>query len=501
MLNQSWMGGALALLAAMSVPVAAADKTIEAAAQAMGTNTLKSVRYSGEGSTYGFAQAGIPGGPWPRFNAPVYSVAINYDTGEMRQEIVRTQGEHPPSGGAGQPMAGKQTQIDVLNGKMAWSERGTSAIPRPAAAGELSRQLWMTAHGVIKTALSQPARVEGRNILLKIGGHDIKATLNSKNLLERITYLVDNPVLGDMPVEVDYLDYKDFGGIELPTHLIEKQDQFPTLDIVLKDIQPNSAVSFTVPANVAGASPRAPIPESPAVQTEQLADGVFYFNASNYHSMAVEFRDYIVVLEAPIDNARSVAVNQVIHEKIPGKPIKYLVNTHTHFDHSGGLREFVAEGVTIITHENNKPYYDKVWARPRTLNPDVLSKSPKAPIFETMTEKRVITDGARTIELHHIQGNGHHPWLLMVYFPKERILFYGDMYNPPDGDNPRDDARTKEYATNLYQNIQRVGLKVDRLAPVHGHVVPLDNLKVEIGLIPWKKQAGLFGRFDADLAQ
>jgi len=404
----------------------------------------------------------------------------------MRQKIVRTQGEHPPSGGAGQPMAGEQTQIDVLNGRYAWSERGTSALPRLGAVADLSRQLWMTPHGVIRAAQSHAARVEGRNISLAIEGREVKATINAQNLVQRLTYLVDNPVLGDMPVELDYSDYKDFGGIRFPMHIIEKQDGFPTLDIIVSEVRPNAVVSFPVPSSVLQAPPFDPAPRPPTVQTERLGDGLFYFNANSYHSMAVEFRDYIIVIEAPIDDARSIAVNKVIHEMIPGKPIKYLVNTHAHFDHSGGVREYVSEGVTVITHEENKRYYENVWARPRTLNPDMLAKSPRTPVFETLTEKKVLTDGARTIELHHIQGNGHNPWNLLVYFPKEKLLFYGDMYNPPDGNDPRDSARTKEYATNLYQNIQRLGLSVDRLAPVHGHVVPLDNLKIEIGLLPMK---------------
>jgi hypothetical protein len=237
-----------------------------------------------------------------------------------------------------------------------------------------------------------------------------------------------------MPVELDYSGYKDFRGIKFPTHIIEKQDGFPTLDIVLHDVQPNAAVDFPVPANVLRVPPPDPTPRPPAVQTERLGDGLLYFNASGYHSMAVEFSDHITVLEAPIDDARSIAVNKVIHEMIPGKPITYLVNTHAHFDHAGGVREYVSEGVTVITHESNKSYYDRVWARPRTLNRDRLARSPRAPVFETMTEKKVLTDPTRTIELHHIQGNGHNPWILMVYFPREKLLFYGDMYNPPDGE-------------------------------------------------------------------
>src|SRR5207249_9497532 len=91
-----------------------------------------------------------------------------------------------------------------------------------------------------------------------------------------------------------------------------------------------------------------------------------------------------------------------------------------HFDHSSGLRTFVAEGATIVTHQVNKPYFEKIFALPHTLNPDKMAESKKKPTFETMTEKKVLTDGNHVIELHHMQGIGHHDGLLMVYLPREK---------------------------------------------------------------------------------
>lgn len=92
---------------------------------------------------------------------------------------------------------------------------------------------------------------------------------------------------------------------------------------------------------------------------------------------------------------------------MPGKPIKYLVNTHTHFDHAGGVREYAAEGMTTVT------------------------------------------DGTRTLDLDTLVGHGHNPYILIGYLPAERMLLYGDIYNPPSGPDPRDLARTNEYADNL----------------------------------------------------
>ena len=101
-----------------------------------------------------------------------------------------------------------------------------------------------------------------------------------------------------------------------------------------------------------------------------------------------------------------------------------------HFDHSGGLRTYVDEGATIVTHAMNKPYYEQAWAAPRTINPDRLAQSKKTATFETFTDKHVLTDGSRTIEVHQIAGSGHNDAFAMVYLPKEKILIEVDAYAP-----------------------------------------------------------------------
>jgi glyoxylase-like metal-dependent hydrolase (beta-lactamase superfamily II) len=137
------------------------------------------------------------------------------------------------------------------------------------------------------------------------------------------------------------------------------------------------------------------------------------------------------VIEGPQTEARASAIIDEAKRLIPNKPIRYVVNTHNHVDHSGGLRAFVAEGSTIITHQINKPYFEKVFSVPHTLGPDKLTQSKKKPSFETMTEKKVLTDGNHVIELHHVLNSGHNDGLIMAYLPKEKILVEADSFNPP----------------------------------------------------------------------
>src|SRR5208282_4983982 len=152
-----------------------------------------------------------------------------------------------------------------------------------------------------------------------------------------------------------------------------------------------------------------------------------------------------------------------IKKVIPNKPIRYVINTHAHYDHAGGLRTYVAQGATIVTHETNKPFFERVWARPRTLAPDLLSKTPRPATFETVSDKKVMTDGNKTIEIYFMKGTSHNVANMLVYMPKEGLVFWGDGYNPPAGNDPRDIGRTPEHGD---------GAK------------PYDNLKKAIGLIP-----------------
>jgi glyoxylase-like metal-dependent hydrolase (beta-lactamase superfamily II) len=485
-MQRVWM---MVLATALGAPASAwaQDATVQAAARAMGATNLNTIRYAGTGSTYGFQQAPVPGGPWPRFDANTYNVTIDYNAPAMRLETARSQGEHPPRGGSGQPMAGQQRSVQVVNGKFAWGENPAGAAsPNAGASSERLQDLWMTPHGLIKAALASGAKASGKVIPLTIEGQAVKVTLNNANLVDRVEYMIANPVLGDMPIDITYSDYQDHGGTKFPRRIVERWSGYPILDITVNKVEPNVAVSLAVPANVQNAPARPAPAAAPAEDAQKIADGVWYLAGGNPRSVAVEFSDHVVVVEGPSNDARSVAVQQWVRTNIPGKPIRYLVNTHHHFDHSGGLRGYAAAGIPIITHALNKTFYDTAYARPHTISPDLLAKSGKKAVFETITDKRVLTDGTRTMELHHIRGHGHAPGYIMAYLPREKILIYADSYNPPAGEDPRDAGRTNEFLQDLYNTItDRLKLDVVTLAPLHGRIVPFDNMKKALGLLPY----------------
>src|SRR5262249_5811186 len=181
----------------------------------------------------------------------------------------------------------------------------------------------------------------------------------------------------------------------------------------------------------AGGGGRGPAPAAAAntLASEPLSDGV-YLITGGYAAIAIDFKDHITILETGQSEARGQAVIAEAKRLISNKPVKYVVNTHSHVDHSSGLRAAVSEGATILTHQLNKAYLEKTLALPHTLNPDNAQQNSKKPVVEAVGEKRVLTDGVHTVELHHMLNFGHHDAMLIAYLPKEKVLLEADGYNP-----------------------------------------------------------------------
>jgi len=441
------------------------------ASKAMGADNLKTIEYSGTGSDFALGQAPNPGAPWPRFIDKTYTRAINFEAPASRMDRIRMQGENPPRGGGGQPMIGEQPQNQtiIVNANTPWVQQ---------------LEIWMTPYGFLRAAASSNAAtvkaqtVGGKkyNVVTFVGQNkaNVNGYINDQNMVERVETWIDNPLFGDMPFEAIYTDYKDFGGVKFPARIVQKQGGFPILDLTVADVKPNAPVNIQPPQGRGAAPAPAAGGQPPAATSQKLADGV-YLILPAYAALAVDFKDYIVVIEGPQTEARASAIIDEAKRLIPNKPIRYVVNTHNHVDHSGGLRAFVAEGSTIITHQINKPYFEKVFSLPHTLGPDKLTQSKKKPSFETMTEKKVLTDGNHVIELHHVLNSGHNDGLIMAYLPKEKILVEADSFNPPAQATAPPPNPVSAYTANLVTNLDRLKLDVETIIPIH---YPADARKV-----------------------
>jgi glyoxylase-like metal-dependent hydrolase (beta-lactamase superfamily II) len=455
----------LAILAWAAGTQQDAKTLIASATTALGAGDLKTIEYTGSGFDYAIGQAPNPSSPWPKFNDKTYTRLVDLDAPASRMQRIRTQAENPPRGGGQQPIVGEQTQNQVV----------TAGSPQ---AGALRDELMMTLpYSFLRSAAAAgDAAVKSQNIggkkytVLSFTGSNkapVRGYLNGDYLLEKVETKIDNNVLGDIAFETTFSDYKDFVGVKFPTHILQKQGGYPVLDLTITDVKPNA------PANIANAAaPPAAAPQ--AVSSEKLGDGV-YLILGGYAAIAVDFKDYIAIVEGGQNDQRSAAVIAEAKKLIPNKPIKYVINTHQHFDHSGGLRAYVAEGAIVVTQQMNKPYYEKIWANPHTIAPDKLSQNPKKPKIETVAEKKVMTDGNQVIELYHQQDFGHNDGMLLVYLPKEKVLLEADGFNPPAQPLTRTPAAISPYTANLEANIARLKLDVERIIPVH---YPADGRKV-----------------------
>jgi glyoxylase-like metal-dependent hydrolase (beta-lactamase superfamily II) len=234
----------------------------------------------------------------------------------------------------------------------------------------------------------------------------------------------------------------------------------------------------TVPASVRAAT--FPV----TVETEEIADGVYLLGGASHNSVAVEFDDFVAVVEAPIDEARSLAVIEEVVRLAPDKPIRFLVNTHQHHDHIGGLRTYMHIGATIVTHRLNYDFYtrDVLNYAQRTLAPDMVSLWPPTELaegyyYERFTENYVISDGERNLNLYYVHPLQHAEGMAIAYLPDEGILIEADLFDthePPP-------AEPTNANMVLYNQVQRLRLEVDTVVPIHGNPAPWADFLAVVG--------------------
>lgn len=482
------LGMLLMISAAAITPAAAQDAKsfLQAADKAMGASAVNSVTYAGSGTMRYVGQSFDPNGDWPRAPMTSYTNTIDYGSKSSKEDYAVDVAKKDRGGGLAAPHS-----VDFVSGNYAWNLNAQGQPnPQPGAAELRQFMITVSPYGFIKAALaSGNAKLEERYFnrldkTMKVVGFStgkywVTGEFDNNNLLERVVTTFPSPVMGDMAIEVRYTDWKDVGGgAKFPFHIHAHQGDQPLqpggrnwFDVRVTDAKVNVAnAALTVPDNVRSAT----APQI-RVASQKLADGVWFIGGGSHNSLAVEFKDFVTVIEGPLDDARSNAVIAETHKLIPNKPIRYLVNTHHHWDHSGGIRAFAAEGATIVTDERNKDFYRDVVLAPqsRALSPDRLSQFPFAKTgpgtldLQTFTDRYAIADGTQTIELYHVDGLNHAADMLVAYLPQSKILVNADLYSPPPaGGNLQN---VGENTVVLFRNVKRLKLDVAQHVPIHGN--------------------------------
>jgi glyoxylase-like metal-dependent hydrolase (beta-lactamase superfamily II) len=280
------------------------------------------------------------------------------------------------------------------------------------------------------------------------------------NLPTRVVSMTDNPNLGDVAIETSFADYQQVSGLQAPTRFSTKTDKYTTAMLrVTRQAIDEPPPDLSAPSAAASAPPVIGAPPASVAVTE-VAKGVWSLAGQSHHSVVVEFSDHLMLIEAPQNDTRTLAVIARARELRPNKPLTQVVNTHHHFDHSGGIRAAISEGLTVITHQANVAYLQEAATRQHTIAQDALAKNPKPATVLGVDGEMEIKDGTMTVQLFHIAGNPHGDAMLMAYLPRERILIEVDAFSPGSAVQP--------YAANLVENITRRKLKVDKILPLHG---------------------------------
>jgi glyoxylase-like metal-dependent hydrolase (beta-lactamase superfamily II) len=339
-------------------------------------------------------------------------------------------------------------------------------------------ELYITPWGFLKGAADNNAtatrrRVEGKNYTVLTWSPKVTAPsgknyvvngyVNDQNQVERVETWLGENIMGDMHILATYTGWKDFGGVMAPSKIVQTRGGWPFFEVDVTSARANPADVATLvpaPAPAAGRGGGGAPPAAAAggagrggpggggapaltVTSEKLGDGFYRLTtgAGSYDSLIVEFRDYIMMLEAGQAEARALAYIAEAKKLIPNKPIRYVMNTHPHSDHTGGLPALVAEGATIITQKNNEEFFERALNTPRTLLTDTLAKNPKKARVEAVSDKKVYSDGTRTVEMYHVAPVPHSNGLMVAYFPKEKVLFQGDFSLPAEGQPGNDHVK------------------------------------------------------------
>ena len=452
---------AMTLTCALS---AHAEGILDIAAARLGVEGISSLEYQAHGRYYQFSQAPAPELPWPPFDVPRYVATLDFARGAVQAKYHRVQVQEPGRARPHSEATMDQYFVDGVTWNLA---PGPTAIPANLA--ERHSELWASPQGFVKAARAHRATTEPRGgltrVRFKVGPYPYEGDIDSNGDVLAVRGIMPSPVLGDTPIEFRYSGYRDFDGVRFPSRIERIAGGLPWYELTVTAVRVNSAQEFAIPPEVVAN----PSPVTTRVDITELAPGVFNFGGTSHNSLVVEQSRGLVVIEAPLDEARSRAVLAAIAARFPAKPVRYVVNTHTHFDHAGGLRTYVARGVTVVTHERNAAYYRRAWQAPRTLEPDELSAKPRRARFRTFTDRLVLDDAERPIELHAITGSGHHDTFALAWLPRQKLLVEGDAWTPtPPGAKPP--AVVNPLWLNLRDNVERLGLDVQWVQPLHGAV-------------------------------
>jgi glyoxylase-like metal-dependent hydrolase (beta-lactamase superfamily II) len=270
----------------------------------------------------------------------------------------------------------------------------------------------------------------------------------------------DDNIAGDSTYDLVPTDWKAVSGVKIPYTLSYQLNGVEVGKIVYKDVTANPTIAadtFAVPDAVKSAA-KAPatgnvpyqwvirrialgrfldsdgiiVPPGGGLKLVELAPNVQHVQGGSANNLIVAMKDHLVVFDAPYGELQSRWVIDEAKKKYPGKPIRYLVLTHHHMDHTGGTRTYMAEGATVIVPSPDKAYFEKVARMPHTVAPDELSKNRRAARtvkVQEVKDQLSLKDDTDEIRLYNIP-NPHADGMILTHVVKPNVVYVTDILSP-----------------------------------------------------------------------
>jgi glyoxylase-like metal-dependent hydrolase (beta-lactamase superfamily II) len=344
--------------------------------------------------------------------------------------------------------------------------RASDAVARERRVEMLHYPLTAVRAGLAPTSTVSNLKVTaaGRSVdITTMRGETITLAVDDQSRPVSVSSAVYHTNLGDVVRTTTFGGYEDARGVRLPKRFVVTLDRWTEWDIgVTKNTVDGDIGDLAQPSPARTApAPSANPPQN--VIVNEVAKGIWFLTGAGVPSMVVEFADHVAIVEVPGNDARTLAVIAKARELVPGKPVTQAIVTHHHFDHSGGLRAAVAEGLTIVTHRLNEPWFREMVRRKHSIAVDALARSPRPLKIVPVDDMLTMKDGAMEMNLYHLAGSTHGDAMLAIYFPAQRVYAEPDVWNPG--------AQIQPHVRSLYADITRRKLAIDRIVPLHGTMV------------------------------
>jgi glyoxylase-like metal-dependent hydrolase (beta-lactamase superfamily II) len=313
------------------------------------------------------------------------------------------------------------------------------------------------------------------------------------NLPARVRTLDWDGLEGDSVFDAEYSDWRDVDGAKIAFHVLYTLNGMKIVDLKLSSAMANPALTpatFNIPETIlAGAAKPAPANMTPyqwilrrqflgfyfdsdamytddgdTLRLEDVGPNISQTQGGTHNTIFIATNNYLIAVEGPNDDGQSIQSMDMAKKKYPGKPIRYLILTHHHVDHVGGMRAYAAEGATIVVGKGDGDYYRKVLARPETLNRFAPKKAFTANVIE-VDGKWSVNDGGREVDAYTIE-NPHAADYVIAYVPDARLGVVTDLYVPGAP------VPSNAMVAALVKGVDKWGIKPERFAGGHGSTGP-----------------------------